>query len=222
MISVTIKGIEEAEERLKRAGADADRATRAAVFDASLDASRRLKARFLPRAGYHQLWGPVSPSGSFLGVRSGQSRQRITPGGDVIERRVGDAVEYRAEVGSPDRHVAFHEEGGTIHGNPFLRIPTVHAQTPTGQDRFTGQSIRDIPGTFLARSKTGKLWAMQRGNQARSGRARGTDAVPLFLLVRSVTHRPRGTFAAVAREMEPSLQKGLEAQVSRVTGAANG
>lgn len=227
MISVSVKGVEEAEARLKRAGTEAEQATRKAVHDASIEASRRLKQRFLPRGGYHQLWGPTSPAGPFLTARSGQSRARITPGGQVIERRVGSAIEYRAEVGSPDRHIAFHEEGGTIHGNPFLRRPTVYAQTPSGQDRYAGQSARLIPGTFLRRSQAGNLWIMQRRGPSRSevGRAGNLGfraVVPLYLLIRSSTHRGRFLFKTTAEEMRPRLEQGLTAEVSRVVAQANG
>lgn len=227
MISVSVSGIEEAEARLRAASEDAERGTRKAVYDASIETSRKLKGRFLPRQGYHQLWGPMSASGSFLTARSGQSKARITQGGDVIERRAGAAVEYRAEVGSPDPHIAFLEEGGTIRGSQFLRIPTVYAQTPSGQDRNTGQSAKNIPGTFLIRSKAGRLWIMQKRGPSRTEKARtGTlgfrAAVPLYLLVRSVTQRGRHLFRDTAAEMAPKLDQRLSAEVTRLTERANG
>lgn len=227
-ITVSVRGAEEAEERLRRASTEAEGATRKAVFDASIKARARLVARFLPRSGYHQLWGPVSASGPFLTARSGQSKARITPGGQVIERRIGSAIEYRAEVGSPDKHVAFHEEGGTVRGNQFLRIPTIYAQTPSGQDRYPAKgSVTNLPGTFIRRTQAGRLWIMQRRASSRSERQRGGTlgyraVVPLYLLVRSVTHRGRFLFRETAKEIQPSLERGLSAEVSRVVERANG
>jgi hypothetical protein len=121
---------------------------------------------------------------------------------------------YQAAVGSPDAHVKHLNEGGTVLGKQYLRIPTAAAQLGSGQDRNAGRSIRDIPGAFLQRTRTGKLWAMAPGP--------GGSVTFLYLLVRQVHHRPRHFLEATAKEMEPEMvSMGLEG-VSALVRKANG
>jgi len=97
-------------------------------------------------------------------------------------------------IGSPLAYVAHHEYGGTIRGRPWLKIPTVF------HDRYA-----NAPG-FFQRSKKGNLFFFAKaGRRQRTLRVRGekksravsaSGLIPVFMLVRKVTHRPRGMFKA--------------------------
>jgi hypothetical protein len=211
VISAQVFGAQSVAARLEKAGHDLDRAEKAIAVRGSLLVRRGLVAHMTGRATRDPFWGKGSPSGAFLGGRTGQTRDRLSPGG-VAVKTFG---RWTAAVGSPDAHVLMHEVGGTIHGRQFLRIPTAAAQTLGGQDRNVGRSIRDIPGSFLFRSNAGKLWAAVRG-------AGDSQITLLYLLVRRVTHRARGLFAAVEREVRPKIVALGAAEVRTVVRDANG
>lgn len=211
MISAQVFGAQGVAARLQKLGVDLDRAEKSVAVKGSLLVRKHLVTHLTGKGGRDAFWGKTSPSGAFLGGRTGQTRQRLSPGGLAIKH----GARWSAAVGSPDAHVRFHERGGTIHGRQYLRIPTRNAQTAGGQDRNAGRSIRDIPGAYLFRSRTGKLWAATWPD--------GADRPNLlYLLVRSVTHRGRGIFAAVEREVQPLVRALGNAEVRIVTAAANG
>ena len=211
MIGLEVRGVSETQRRLSQVPADLDDAERQTVQQGSIIARRKLVERMSRSGGSDPFWGRRSPEGAYLGSRSGKSRQRLSPGG--LAFKVGGR--WQSMVGSPDRHIEFLEEGGTISGKQYLRIPTAAAQTAGGSDRNRGRSLRDVPGLFLLRSKRGKLWAAMSTH-------RGRAITLLYLLVRSVTMRPRGLFAAVAREMEPVLRALGGERVASVVRKANG
>lgn len=211
MIATKIIGVDRVLAKLERAGVEMDRAEMNTVRQGSIILRRALVQHLSGRAPSDPFWGKGSPSGAFMGARTGQSRSRLSPGGLAVKQ----GNRWSAAVGSPDKHVAFQEQGGTIQGRQFLRIPTRAAQTAGGMDRNAGRSIRDIPGSFLMRSRAGNLWAAVRA----SG-----DSVPtlLYMLVRSVTQRARGIFATVRREIEPQIAALGRVEVAAVVRHANG
>jgi hypothetical protein len=215
MIGVEVRGLQQVLGRLERAQKNIDAGERRLVQQGSFQARRRLVGHLSARtAGSDPFWGPKSPAaGPWMRSRSGQTRARLSPGGVVLKTPVG----YQAAVGSPDAHMALHETGGTIAGKQFLRIPTSAALTAGGVDRFRGMSARDIPDSFLVRTKAGKLWVVRE-----TGGKNSRKLEFLYLLVRSVTLRPRGIFAAVAKEMDSWMSKEGRQLVTQVVRQANG
>lgn len=211
MIGARVIGIEGVQRRLAALGKNLDQAEKHMVQQGSILLRRALVRRMTGRSGRDAFWGKTSPSGAYLGARTGQSRARLSPGGLAVKH----GPRWQAAVGSPDSHVAFHEKGGTVHGRQFMRIPTRNAQTAGGQDRNVGRSIRDIPDAYLFRSRTGKLWAAIWPE--------GADRPTLlYLLVRSITYRGRGMFGATRKEIEPQIATLGRIEVSQVVRVANG
>lgn len=209
MISIQAIGAEAVAARLQKLGAEAIEAERQMVVKGSILLRRALVARMSARAPVDSFWGKGSPSGDFIGARTGQTRARLSPGGLAIRTTSG----WTAAVGSPDEHVRFMEKGGRIQGRQFLRIPTAAAQTAGGQDRNAGRSIRNIPGAFLLRSKAGRLWAAT---------AEGGKLTLLYLLVRSVNVRARNLFGATQKEIEPEIAALGHAEIRTIVRAAHG
>lgn len=212
MIGLHVRGADEAARRISAVPRDLDEEQRRSVVQASIVMRRKIVERLTGKSTTHPFWGKQSPSGAYLGSRGGGTRARISPGGQAF--KVGNR--WIAAVGSPDAHVKLHEEGGTVQGNQYLRIPTAAAQKPSGEDRWAGLSAVHIPGSFIQRLRKGSLWIMQ-ASARKSGRV-----TFLYLLVRRVVHRGRGMLAAVAGEMPPVLQAlGLQG-VGVVVRKANG
>lgn len=208
MIGARVIGADLVARKLERLGRELDAAEKNLAVKGSLLVRKLLGKRLTGRAPSDPFWGKGSPSGAFLGSRTGGTRGRLSPGGVAIKV----AGRWQAAVGSPDAHMAMHETGGTIQGRQFLRIPTAAAQTAGGQDRNAGRSIRNVPGLFLFRSEAGKLWAAVR---------EADRLTLLYLLVRSVTLRGRGIFAATEREARPQIAALGNAEVRIVTARAN-
>jgi len=205
MIAIELRGVAELERKLGELERALPGIQERAVREASLLVHRRLKERMSASSGFHPFWGREGAAGEALAVRSGQSRARLTPGGQVL--RSGDRV--FASVGSPDRHVAFLEAGGTISGRPYLSLPLASSQTAQGVDRLRGKSLRDVPGVFFIRSLAGRLFAAREVGRGRSRRVEF-----LRLLVRSVTLRGRHLFASTRRQVEPEVLALTQRQVS--------
>ena len=209
MIAVEARGVPEVANRLRRAGRELTAARDRELAAAGALLRRKLGGRMSDPGSTHPFWGRGGGVGDALAARSGGSRARITPGTQVY--RSGDTA--WTVVGSPDPHIAFLEEGGTIQGNPFLRIPTGAAKTAQGVDRWAGRSIRDIPGAFLQRTRRGALWAMQ---------AFARRVTFLYLLVRSVRVRGRHVFARARADAEPEIARRFKGAVETVVRRANG
>lgn len=212
-ISITITGIEPTIANLQGLERDLPRVQQEIVRDASLLTHRRVVERMSDRGGSDPFLGRTGGVGNTLAVRSGQSRARITPGGRVLQ--AGDVA--FAVVGSPDPHVAFLEEGGTIYGRQYLRIPLASAQTAQGVDRNAGRSLRDIPGLVFVRSHRGKLFA-----GIEKGGPRSRRFTFLYLLVPSVTLRGRHIFGDTQREVEPEIGRITEGRIRALVARANG
>lgn len=211
MIGLQVLGADVVAARLRRLGERMDAAERGVAVKGSILLRKLLVKRMSARAPSDPFWGKGSPAGPYLGGRTGQTRARLSPGGQAF-KFLG---RWQAAVGSPDAHVAMHETGGTITGRQFLRIPTAAAQTRGGEDRNKGRSIRDIPGAFLFRSGDGKLWAAFRG-------AGDSKVTLLYLLVRSIRLRGRGLFAATAQEIEPQIREIGNAEIRPIVREAHG
>ncbi len=204
MIAIEIRGVEELERGLATFERQLGEAQERAVRDGSLLANRRLKMRMSDAGGSHPFFGRTGGAGDTLAARSGQSRARITPGGQVV--RLGE--HYVASVGSPDPHIAFLEEGGTISGSPYLSLPLASSQTAQGVDQLRGRSLRDVPGVFFVRTMGGKLLAA-----VKSGGPRSAAVTFLRLLVRQVNIRGRHIFLRTREEIEPQIAAIAEREV---------
>lgn len=215
MVGVSVSGVERVKGNVDRAKMRLKTAQEVGVKRASVLVSRMLREEMTQPARTDSFWGKQGAQGLGLAVRSGHTRASVTGGGQIM--RIGDRV--MAAVGSPEQHLLDHENGGTFGGKSprgFHRIPTREAQTAAGVDRYAGASIRDIPGSFLLRSLGGKLWAAVRAGGAKSQRVR-----LLYLLVRSITLKPRKIFARVSAKAAPQVVGGMRLEVAQVVAEAN-
>ena len=210
MISVSVNGLSETIARLRRAEKDVPTALEQAVGRISLIIHRELSLQMSGSGRSDPFLGKIGATPPKLGVRTGFTRGRLSPGGRVF-RRGNVAV---SAVGSPDRHVLAHEEGTRITGKPYLRIPLAAAQTAAGQDRNLGRSLRGVKDIFLIKSGRGNLFlARQKGKAALE---------LLYMLVRSVRLPARGTFRAVTERVRPVavqlMGQAVAVQVRRANG----
>lgn len=216
MISVTTRGGKETAARLGRAVGETRSALERAVQRSSVLLSRETRLQLSGKGGSDPFLGRKGAAAPFLGVRSGGTRSRITPGGRVY--RSGNT--YTSAVGSPDAYMKTHEEGGTItpKSSKFLRIPLAAAQTSAGVDRQAGRGLRSVPDLFVVRTLGGRLLiARNRGRGLNRGRVEF-----LYLLVRSVTLPARRPFAAVRNRVAPTVNAMTGGEVAVVMGRANG
>ena len=214
MISVRVTGLRETQNRLALAQREMPAMMEQMTRTVSLLTHQALTLMMSVPTGVHPFWGRTSPPGDVLGVRSGMTRRRLSPGGIVTKR----GNQWTSFVGSPDEHVAFLEEGGTrIDTSPggFLRIPTAAAQTAAGVDRFAGMSARNIPGSFILKSKAGNLWIALRA------KGKGKPEL-LYLLKHSVHQRGRHIFKNVADKINEGAAKVAGSQIAAFVARANG
>lgn len=220
MIAVSVVGAKETAGRLQRLERDVPTALERAVGRASLLIRHELGLQMSGTGPRDPFLGRMGAPAPFLGTRTGATKRRLSPGGQVY--RLGNVAV--AAVGSPDRHVLAHEEGATITGSPYLRIPLAAAQTGAGQDRFVGRSVRGIKDIFLL--KTGRWLFLVRkkgggvGNLYGARKGRGALEF-LYLLKRSVRLPARGVFKAVTNRMRPAVVGLLGSAVSIQVERAN-
>ena len=237
MIGMTVTGAERVAANLKGASAGAPGAQERGVRRGVSLIERALKREMSKAGEMDAFWGKQGAAGNGLAARTGRTLASITGSVFKVAERVVGAV------GSKAPHLKLHEDGATVQGTSpggYHRIATAAAKTGAGVDRNTGRSIRDIPGSFLFRSAKGSLWAAVRtfgsGAKQISGKVRraaffGAQAalvgatkgglVLLYLLVKSVTLRPRSIFARVRREQERPVVEAVRAEVSLVVQKAN-
>ena len=161
------------------------------------------KNSFTGKKGNDAFWGVTGATGDALGVRTGHTRRSI-----VARTFVGSAgTSVTGTIGSPLPQMKLHEEGGTIHGKPWLRVPTKIMQTPAGVDVLTGRSARTLPNTTVIKSKAGNPWIVEVGT-ARSKLAQEFQGFPLmlYMLVKSVKMRARRPFAKCIERMRPKVR----------------
>lgn len=179
-------------ERLERAGSGRivkaiELAMEMYALDA-LDITRRLmRTRLTPRSG--RLIGSLRHSVKRTG---NEVTARISSGGD--------------SGGTTVRYAAINEFGGTVTGNPMLRIPLPPALTGRGVDKMSGLSIRDNPDFRLV---------------PREGRPpviiHQPSGDPWYVLKRSVDIPPRPTLGPASRFAQRRLITELEG-IGRVIG----
>lgn len=211
MIGVAVKGTEKVAARLAQLAEDGRRESEVAMRKATLVVQRALALEMTAPEARDSFWGKVGAKGLGLSVRSGKTRASLTPGTRVF--RTGTLL--TGVVGSSEKHLRLHEDGGIISGTSpkgYLRIPTAAAQTSAGVDRYAGRSIRDIPGAFLMKAKSGNLWAALR---------RGKEVVLLYLLKKQVRMKPRRIFARTAQGTKLAVLELTHNSVSAVVRKAN-
>lgn len=208
MIGIAVHGARELDAELEKATHEIE-AAKLRALEASVIMVRNELARRMSAAGQtDSFWGKQSPPGAYIGARSGQTLGRLSPG------RVwtSGTVAFGA-VGHPDKHVEALEFGYTIRptSGQFLRVPTINALTASGVDRYTGMSIRQIPGARIIRTKAGKLWAVRT-----VGSGRGARTELLYLLVRSVKMPEKRVFETVRNELADPIRALFESEVDVV------
>lgn len=211
MIALSVVGADKVEANLATLVAELPTAIERGVARASVQVHAALKLQLSGTGTSDPFFGRRGAVSPLLGVRTGATRARLSPGGRVY-RRGNDIF---SAVGSPDAHVVAHDEGATITGNPYLRIPLAAAQTPAGQDRNVGHSVRGLPGLFVIKSRAGNLFLVRR--VGKRGRLEF-----LYLLKRSVTLKPRHMFEVVAARMQPVVEASVGGQVSASVRRASG
>lgn len=212
MIGLKITGIRETVQKFERLEQDLQALHLRAMKAATV---RTRNALFSAMSGVVvsvPFWGAKSPEGHILAARSGHTRAALSPG------QVWQAGEHTfGVVGHSEPHVAALEVGATIRptSGQFLRIPTANVLTGAGVDRYTGMSIRQIPGARLIRTKTGRLWAIRPVGSGRTARIEF-----LYLLVRSVKLPEKRIFATVTVRMNAELPATFQAEVMTATQRA--
>lgn len=210
MIGLSVKGADKTIANLKGARAGIPVAQDRGVRRGVTIVERALKLEMNKKGQMDAFWGKKGDPGNGLATRTGRTHASIT--GNAF--RVGERVV--GVVGSKEQHLKLHEDGAVVKGTSpkgYARIPTAAAQTGAGVDRNAGRSIRDIPGAFLFQSKAGKLWAAVRS---------GKSALQLlYLLVKSVTLKPRAIFARVRTQQTPSVVEAMRSEVTLVVNKAN-
>lgn len=236
MIGVTVTGVDKVTKNLRGARAGTGPATARGVRLGVAIVNRAWKLELSRKGEVDAFWGKGGATDDGLAVRTGRTRASIT--GEQF--RSGDT--YVGVVGSKEKHLKDHEDGATLAGTSpggFHRIPTAAAKTAAGVDRNAGRSIRDILNAFIFRSRKGSLWAAIHTtagqNPIRSLAARtafrtaqraaigmvASGMTLLYLLVKSITLRPRKIAARVRREQEKPVVEALRSQVSIVVAQAN-
>jgi len=215
MIGVSVKGAGKALRNLAAAPKSLRLETEGAMRRSVLLVRRMLSTEMTAPENRDAFWGKKGASGNGLSTRSGKTRASLTAGTRIY--RNGRTLV--GVVGSAEKHLKLHEDGGTVHGTSprgYLRIPTAAAQTAAGVDRFAGKSIKDIPGAFLHRTKQGRLWAVRPRGGPRSGRIEF-----LYLLLKTVRMRPRRIFARTRDTSRPQVVEITRGAIRTVVQKAN-
>ena len=99
------------------------------------------------------------------------------------------------------------EDGGTIKGKPWLKIPTAAAQKDGGADKWAGKRA---PNSWIwptmtmvnwpNKPKPKHLWIVSTSIKGAKGKL-----TLLYMLTQSVRLRPHHTFATLNTMMEPRL-----------------
>lgn len=221
MIGLSVTGAVEAANRMTRAAQGAKGAQERGLNAAAARLLAALKHRMSDAGGKHPFFGRTGGRGDTLAARSGGSRARLVL---IRAHQIGGAM--TAGAGSPDKHVRFLENGGTISGGKLKRIPLANAQTPQGVDRWAGQSARSIPGAFLLRSHGGKLFIVrQLSKRDKSGTVTGPNRGLefLYMLVNKLRVRGRHVFAGAQHDADSEMRAVAGQQVvTQIVRTANG
>jgi hypothetical protein len=209
-VTVTQKGVKQAELRLKNFSHDASAPGQVRVMQrATAIMETDLKTVALDGVkGRHPFFGVTSgPTLGALGVRSGHLRRSVVS--DVIHKASYPPV-LIGVTGTPSKIAAIHEEGAHIQGRPLLAIPLAAAQTMAGVMR---QSPRSYANAFVFKSKKGNLFlAINRGGQL----------VPLFILKQTVHLRARHVFKRSLKRCKRAIEALFDVDVALKARKANG
>jgi len=212
MIGVSVKGAEKALRNLTGVTKNVRLESERSMARSVVLVRRMLAAEMTAPENRDAFWGKKGASGNGLSVRSGKTRASLTPGTRIYR----NGATLIGVVGSAEKHLKLHEDGGVIRGTSpkgYLRIPTRAAQTAAGVDRYAGRSIRDIPGSFLFKSRAGNLWAAIR---------RGSGPLELlYLLKKSARMRPRRIFARTRDNSRPKVVEITRGAIRTVVQKAN-
>lgn len=205
MIGLELHGAKEAIARIQALKLTADVEARKALGELG-QAGRMIMVREILRQPQRRdpFWGTMGTGSPFgLGVRSGKTAQRIVGTGQVYEVN----GELRTFIGSPDRHMRQLEDGGTVTGTPWLKIPTAAAQKPAGDPRYAANE--KVEGSFIwptskmvnFKGEYGRpknLWIVRR---------KGDRLEKLYMLKRSVTHKAHRAFATLRDMMNGPTER---------------
>lgn len=136
-------------------------------------------------------------SGSVIKVRSGFTRKSI--------KWAFAKKTLTGRIGSRKKHMRQIEHGGTItpKRGKYLTIPMPAAQTASG---VTRKPITDYEGFFL-RTKEGWLFFFEDKGDGK--------IKPMFMLVRSVTQKPKKLFELTLEKVRPEAIKGMDTVVRK-------
>lgn len=147
-------------------------------------------------------WGVLgSKEEGTLAVRSGLTRAATTSSRSVL---IGPRGQFYTFVVNGAPHMAMLEQGGTIHGKPWLRIPTGRAQTPSGVDRLAGTSARSLPGGFIWPSRRQKT---RRAKNLWVATNEGGKLTLWYMLTKGVTIKAHKPFQTAVAIMEPRVRE---------------
>jgi hypothetical protein len=211
MIGVSVKGAQKAVRNMAGAAKNVAVESRRAMVKSVALVRRLLTTELTAPESRDAFWGKVGAKGSGLSVRSGKTRASLSAGTRIYQ----NGATLIGVVGSAEKHLRLHEDGGTISGTSpkgYLRIPTAAAQTGAGVDRYAGRSIKDIAGAFLFKSKRGNLWAAIR---------RGKSLTLLYLLKKSAYMKPRRIFARTRDSSRPQVLELTRGAIRTVVQKAN-
>ena len=207
-MTVIVRGLSECERNLRNASTAAKTASQRSVAAGGMLVLRALKQRMSGPPRMDPFWGRTGAAGDFLGTRTGGTRNRLQ-GGQVM----GSGDSYWTAVGSPDKYVKNAEEGASLSTGGFFRIPTAAAQTGSGVDRLSGQSIKGRAGYALVRSKAGKLWGIL--NEARKTSF-------MYLFVKRIMIKGHHVFARTRTDAEPKVRAIAGLEVQTIVRVGNG
>ena len=187
------------------------------LANAALASGEELKTLMSRPQARDAFWGVMGGALPGFGRRSSITISQIVASGRVYV--APDGVRY-SFVGHGSPHVAKMEDGGPEPG-PH-QIPTIHAQTRSGVDRYAGQdALLKIEGAFkwpTARMKNFKNGRPKHFWIARSGT--GGKLELLYMLAGTVNRKPRRTFATLKDRMAPRIKSMFDSAAIAVVRAA--
>lgn len=200
-LSLRVVGAGQASHGLKAQAARSNTALTRNLLLATKETENQVKRRMTGPKLKDPFWGVMGSQDPYsLAVRSGLTRAATSSSRSVLRDSAGNPYTF---VVNTAKHMAILEEGGTIHGHPWLRIPTKAAQTPSGVDRLAGASARSLPGGFIwpNRSQKGKVAAK---NLWVATADRGKLTL-WYMLTKEVTIKPHRIFQNAANDMAPRI-----------------
>lgn len=140
-----------------------------------------------------------------------------------ITGTVGTNVEYATTHEPPDGRTETIIKSSRPGG--FLAVPTAFAKTPAGALKdIYNRPLRQIEGLFIARAKSGTLFAAIKSSA--TGRQRSSKFTPLFWLLKSVKIPARPFLAPALKDATPWIQerfqKGVHAVEQRINALLRG